>query len=95
MERWRRLGRGPQGPATIVYNRGQRDELRRKGAGYLGMFRGLGANIPGHGEVTDTALLQDVREYLLYIRDDVSRLKSSGLSSDETAATIDQYARTR
>jgi glyoxylase-like metal-dependent hydrolase (beta-lactamase superfamily II) len=31
--------------ATIVYNRGQRDELRRKGAGYLEMFRGFGEGI--------------------------------------------------
>ncbi|MGC0420913.1 MBL fold metallo-hydrolase [Embleya sp. AB8] len=30
-----------KGAATIVYNRAQRDELRRKGAGYLAMFAGL------------------------------------------------------
>ncbi|MFI0424427.1 MBL fold metallo-hydrolase [Spongiactinospora sp. 9N601] len=30
-----------KGAATIVYNTGQRDELRRKGAGYLDMFKGL------------------------------------------------------
>ncbi|MFW6695088.1 MBL fold metallo-hydrolase [Streptomyces sp. MAR4 CNX-425] len=30
-----------EGAATIVYNRAQRDELRRKGAAYLDMFRGL------------------------------------------------------
>ncbi|MBO8189779.1 hypothetical protein [Streptomyces spirodelae] len=30
---------------TLVCNRGQRDELRRKGAGYLDMFRGLGPHI--------------------------------------------------
>ncbi|MFD9380954.1 MBL fold metallo-hydrolase [Streptomyces sp. NPDC059999] len=30
-----------KGAATIVYNSGQRAELRRKGAGYLGMFKGL------------------------------------------------------
>lgn len=34
-----------KGEATIVYNRAQRDELRRKGAGYLDMFRGLGPRI--------------------------------------------------
>ncbi|GAA2127426.1 MBL fold metallo-hydrolase [Streptomyces synnematoformans] len=31
-----------EGVATIVYNRAQRDELRRKGTAYLDMFRGLG-----------------------------------------------------
>ncbi len=31
--------------ATIVYNRGQLDELRQKGAGYLEMFRGFGASV--------------------------------------------------
>jgi glyoxylase-like metal-dependent hydrolase (beta-lactamase superfamily II) len=34
-----------KGAATIVYNRGQRDELRRKGRAYLDMFRGLGASV--------------------------------------------------
>jgi glyoxylase-like metal-dependent hydrolase (beta-lactamase superfamily II) len=31
-----------EGAATIVCNRAQRDELRRKGGAYLDMFRGLG-----------------------------------------------------
>ncbi|MBT2207937.1 MBL fold metallo-hydrolase [Actinomadura sp. NEAU-AAG7] len=31
-----------KGEATIVYNRAQRDELHRKGAGHVEMFRGLG-----------------------------------------------------
>jgi glyoxylase-like metal-dependent hydrolase (beta-lactamase superfamily II) len=30
-----------EGEATIIYNRAQRDELRRKGAGYIEMFKGL------------------------------------------------------
>ncbi|MDF5758889.1 MBL fold metallo-hydrolase [Spongiactinospora sp. TRM90649] len=50
------------GEATIVYNRGQRDELRRKGAVYLGMFRGLGANIAGSlegVELVDPDLIYD------------------------------------
>jgi glyoxylase-like metal-dependent hydrolase (beta-lactamase superfamily II) len=33
------------GAATIVYNRAQRDELRRKGSGYIEMFKGLGPHI--------------------------------------------------
>lgn len=34
-----------RGAATIVYNRAQRDELRRKGPGYVEMFKGLGPHI--------------------------------------------------
>src|SRR5262249_46420517 len=34
-----------KGVAQIIYNAAQRDELHRKGAAYLGMFSGLGANI--------------------------------------------------
>ncbi len=33
------------GAATIFYNRAQRDELRRDGAGHLDMFRGLGPTV--------------------------------------------------
>ncbi|NUW35684.1 MBL fold metallo-hydrolase [Nonomuraea sp. SMC257] len=181
-----------KGAATIVYNRGQRDELRRKGSGYLGMFRGLGPNIagalegvelvepdlvydgeaeldlggrtavlrtvgpahtasdqvvliddrvlfggdlfetrifpitpyfpphdtdvaperwigvldqlialgpeivvPGHGEVSDVSLIRDVRDFLVYVRDEAGRLREAGLSADAVAATIDQDARIR
>src|SRR5438445_9823159 len=34
-----------KGTATIVYNRAQRDELGRKGAGYIELFKGLIADI--------------------------------------------------
>ncbi|GCD93240.1 MBL fold metallo-hydrolase [Embleya hyalina] len=34
-----------KGAATILYNRGQRDELHRKGSAYLDMFKGLGPHI--------------------------------------------------
>ncbi|MFC0437759.1 MBL fold metallo-hydrolase [Kutzneria buriramensis] len=34
-----------RGEATIIYNRAQRDELRRKGPGYVEMFKGLGPHI--------------------------------------------------
>ncbi|MFI6588570.1 MBL fold metallo-hydrolase [Embleya sp. NPDC050493] len=34
-----------KGAATIVYNRSQRDELRRKGTAYAGMFAGMSAQI--------------------------------------------------
>ena len=33
------------GAATIVYNRAQRDELRRKGPGYIEMFKGFGPTV--------------------------------------------------
>lgn len=33
------------GKATIVYNMAQRDELRRKGPGYIEMFRGFGETV--------------------------------------------------
>ncbi|MFI6486221.1 MBL fold metallo-hydrolase [Streptomyces sp. NPDC050564] len=181
-----------KGAATIVYNRGQRDELHRKGAAYIDMFKGLspavaaefegielvdpdltydgqaeidlggrtavlrtvgpahtasdqtvliddrvlfggdlfetrifpiapyfppydadldGARwitvldrlialdaevvVPGHGEVTDTSLIRDVRDYLTYVRDEAGRLRASGASADEAAATIDKAARAR
>jgi glyoxylase-like metal-dependent hydrolase (beta-lactamase superfamily II) len=42
-----------KGSATIVYNRAQRDELRRKGAGYIELFKGLIAELgPTLDEVT-------------------------------------------
>ncbi|MFC7328579.1 MBL fold metallo-hydrolase [Marinactinospora rubrisoli] len=34
-----------KGAATIVYNRGQRDELHRKGGAFLDMFSGMGPHI--------------------------------------------------
>jgi glyoxylase-like metal-dependent hydrolase (beta-lactamase superfamily II) len=34
-----------KGGATIIYNRPQRDELHRKGAAYIEMFKGLGPDI--------------------------------------------------
>ncbi|MEV0405687.1 MBL fold metallo-hydrolase [Actinoallomurus sp. NPDC050550] len=34
-----------RGSATIIYNRAQHEELRRKGAAYLDMFKGLSENI--------------------------------------------------
>src|SRR5215470_8560098 len=43
------------GTATIIYNRAQRDELRRKGAAYLDMFRGLGPNIAAELEDVELA----------------------------------------
>jgi glyoxylase-like metal-dependent hydrolase (beta-lactamase superfamily II) len=181
-----------KGAATVIYNRAQHDELRRKGAAYLGMFRGLSPNIaaelydveltdpdvtydgqaeidlgghtavlrswgpahtaadqtvlidghvlfggdlietrmfpiapyfpphdtdvdgnhwivvldqlialdpaivvPGHGEVADTVLTREVRDYLDHVRSEAARLRANGASLDDAAATIDRDARTR
>jgi glyoxylase-like metal-dependent hydrolase (beta-lactamase superfamily II) len=180
------------GAATIIYNRAQREELRRKGTAYIDMFKGLGPSIaaelddieltdpditydgqveidlgghtaalrswgpahtaadqtvliddrvlfagdlietrmfpiapyfpphdtdvdgnrwiavlnqltaldpaivvPGHGEVTDTTRIRDVRDYLDHVRSEARRLRASGASPDEAAATIDTDARAR
>jgi glyoxylase-like metal-dependent hydrolase (beta-lactamase superfamily II) len=180
------------GAATIVANRAQRDELARKGAGYVRMFRGLGAAIaaeladvtfvdpdvvyegraeldlgghrvvlrewgpahsagdqtvlvdgrvlftgdlaetrmfpiapyfpphdtdfdgagwiaalggmagmnpevvvPGHGELADVTLLQEIRGYLEHVQAEVTRLKKAGASAEEAAAKLDEDARAR
>jgi glyoxylase-like metal-dependent hydrolase (beta-lactamase superfamily II) len=180
------------GEATIVANRAQRDELARKGFGYVQMFRGLGAAIaeeledvtfvdpdfvyegraeldlgghrvvlqewgpahsagdqtvlvddrvlftgdlaetrmfpiapyfpphdtdfdggrwigalagmaalapevvvPGHGELAGVALLHEIREYLEHVRAEVTRLRATGASADETASALDEGARAR
>ncbi|RBQ20737.1 MBL fold metallo-hydrolase [Spongiactinospora rosea] len=51
--------------------------------------------VPGHGEVAGTSLIRDVRDYLIYMRAEVERLRSAGASADETVAAIDTAARTR
>ena len=43
-----------KGEATIIYNRPQRDELHRKGAAYIEMFKGLGPDIAA--EIADVEL---------------------------------------
>ncbi len=182
-----------KGAATIMYNAGQRDELQRKGPGYLGMFKGMGPAVaaeladvvivepdrtyaeseaeidlgghravlrtwgaghtlsdqtvlvdgrvlftgdlletrmfpilpyvpphdvgadgsrwieilgefldlepdivvPGHGEVSDTSLIRDVRAYLEYVRGEATRLRAAGTSADDAAMIIDKDARAR
>jgi glyoxylase-like metal-dependent hydrolase (beta-lactamase superfamily II) len=181
-----------KGTATIVYNRAQRDELGRKGAGYIELFKGLIADlgptldevtfvdpdltyvgqaeidlgghravlrsvgpahsagdqtifidervlfagdlletrmfaifpyfppldtdvdgsrwigildemiastpeivVPGHGEVSDTTLIQAAREYLAYVRGEAPRLRAAGASVEEAIATINEVARRR
>ena len=51
-----------KGEATIIYNRPQRDELRRKGAAYIEMFSGLGPDIAAEiagVELTDPDITYD------------------------------------
>jgi hypothetical protein len=43
----------------------------------------------------DTTLILDVRDYLDYIRNEAERLRASGATSDDAAATITQNARAR
>jgi Metallo-beta-lactamase superfamily len=84
--------------ATIIYNRPQRDELHRKGAAYIEMFKGLGPDIAAEiagVELTDVSLIRDVRDYLHYVRSQASRLRASGASADDAAAAIEQEARAR
>jgi hypothetical protein len=51
--------------------------------------------LPGHGEVTDTRQIREVREYLDYIRTETRRLRTDGVSVADAAATIAQHAQTR
>jgi glyoxylase-like metal-dependent hydrolase (beta-lactamase superfamily II) len=51
-----------KGEATIIYNRPQRDELRRKGAAYIEMFSGLGPDVAAEiagVELTDPDVVYD------------------------------------
>jgi glyoxylase-like metal-dependent hydrolase (beta-lactamase superfamily II) len=51
--------------------------------------------VPGHGEVNDPTLIRDVRDYLDYVRSEATRLRATGASADDVAATIDKQARAR
>ncbi|QKV96232.1 MBL fold metallo-hydrolase [Streptomyces sp. NA02950] len=51
--------------------------------------------VPGHGEVTDATLIQDVRDYLDHVRAETDRLRGLGASADEAAEAIGRDARSR
>ena len=51
--------------------------------------------VPGHGEVTDTAQIREVREYLEYVRTEARRLRAGGVPLDDAAARIVEHARAR
>ncbi|WJV46061.1 MBL fold metallo-hydrolase [Streptomyces flavofungini] len=63
----------------------------------LGELLALGPDIvvPGHGEVTDAALIRDVRDYLVCVRAETYRMRADGATADETAAAVDRAARAR
>lgn len=51
--------------------------------------------VPGHGEVTDAGLIQEVHDYLAHVRDETARLRAAGADADATAATVEKNARAR
>lgn len=51
--------------------------------------------VPRHGEVTDTAQISEVREYLEYVRTETRRLRAGGVSVEDAAQHIGQQARAR
>ena len=44
--------------------------------------------VPGHGEVTDVGLVEEVRDYLVSLRDETAALKRDGLSADEAVEEL-------
>src|SRR3954451_10794877 len=45
--------------------------------------------VPGHGPVTDASGVQDVRRYLVYVRDEARKRFDAGMSEEEAADDID------
>jgi len=56
------------------------DELARMGVPVV---------IPGHGEVTDSRQIHEVRENLLFVRDESRRLLQTGMSLEDAAGVIE------
>ena len=51
--------------------------------------------VPGHGEVTDVALVEAVRDYLVSLRSETAALKREGLSADEVVENLAPTVRAR
>ena len=51
--------------------------------------------VPGHGEVTDVALVEAVRDYLIRLRSETAALKGEGLSADEVVGNLAPTVRAR
>jgi glyoxylase-like metal-dependent hydrolase (beta-lactamase superfamily II) len=63
----------------------------------LGQFLALdpAVVVPGHGEVADTMLIRDVRDYLDYVLRQTAQLRADGAPPDDAAAAIEKDARAR
>jgi glyoxylase-like metal-dependent hydrolase (beta-lactamase superfamily II) len=51
--------------------------------------------VPGHGEVTDAGLVEEVRDYLIRLRDDVATAKRDGLTADQAVEALAPSVRER
>src|SRR6266568_1922813 len=51
--------------------------------------------VPGHGELSDSSAIAEVRDFLTYVRDMASQLRANGASADDAAASIEAKARAR
>jgi glyoxylase-like metal-dependent hydrolase (beta-lactamase superfamily II) len=56
---------------------------------------GVTTVVPGHGEIGETALIAEVREYLEYVRRRVSETAVDGASLDEVKSQLDAEIRSR
>ena len=53
------------------------------------------AIVPGHGELSDSSAIAEVRDFLTYVRDMARQLRVNGASADDAAASIEVAARAR
>jgi glyoxylase-like metal-dependent hydrolase (beta-lactamase superfamily II) len=51
--------------------------------------------VPGHGELADVTLLHEVRDYLTYVRAEVTRLRADGATVEQTVSALDESARAK
>lgn len=51
--------------------------------------------VPGHGDVTDVAVLHECRDYLAYVRDRVTQLKAAGVPFEEAVPQLGKEAGAR
>jgi glyoxylase-like metal-dependent hydrolase (beta-lactamase superfamily II) len=51
--------------------------------------------VPGHGEVTDAGLIEGVRDYLAFVRDEARRGVGEGKPVDEVSAEVERAATER
>ncbi len=51
--------------------------------------------VPGHGEITDAGLVENVRDYLVTLKNETAVLKRDGLSADEAVGALAPTVRAR